>query len=146
MKIDWNTEILDDKDEPIRPPKRVNQQTGEVLEWGDVMTLGMLARQALNGMYEDEKSLGGDEKIKRMDLSFRIRDEMKAVIEEGKTGVESDWKVEDLTTVKTLCNKQIQMPLVYYRVAKILDGAANKTVPTAAEPSSPDRPGKRGKP
>ena len=92
------------------------------------MTLGALARQALNGMYEDEKSLSGEEKIKRMDLSFRIRDEMKTVIEANKTGAEPDWKVEDLSTIKTLCNKAISMPLVYYRVAKILDGAAGKPI------------------
>ncbi len=78
-------------------------------ENGEKATVGWACVEALLATYEDEKNLGGEEKIKRHKIAVKIH---------GKPEV--DLKAEEITKIKNLVGKAFG-PLIVGRVFEILD-------------------------
>lgn len=98
MKIDFNIEL--------------KNMDGEVLRDGDkVLTLGAASINALMSTYPDEKNVSGEDKLKRYDLSLRIKN----------SDISSDYKSEEITLIKKLIGKAFT-PLVVGQAYKILEG------------------------
>ena len=74
------------------------------------MLLRMACVNALMGLYEDEKNLSGEEKVKRYDMATKIQ-----------AMSEVDFTTEEIATIKKLVAKSYS-PLVVGQAWKMLEG------------------------
>jgi hypothetical protein len=81
-----------------------------VSEGGKPMTLGIAAVNALQSVFEDERNLGGDEKMKRFLLAMKIHG----------ASLPLDVTTDEAALIKKLVAK-LPSILVYGRVANMLD-------------------------
>lgn len=65
-------------------------------------TLRLAARNALNGVYQDEQNLSGDEKYKRGEIA-------QSIVATGEVKL----KVEDIALIKRLIGKAYPPPIVF---------------------------------
>lgn len=65
-------------------------------------TLRLAARNALNGVYQDEQNLSGDEKYKRGEIA-------QSILSAGEVKL----KVEDIALIKRLIGKAYPPPIVF---------------------------------
>lgn len=84
--------------------------TGEELKNGeDVLTLRWCAVQALMALYDDERNLPGDEKLKRYTLALKIQ---KDTGPETALCKEVDYSLEELAKVKSLIGRHFSASVV----------------------------------
>lgn len=105
-KIDFSTEMLDLNAEVIKFPENGEQK---------VLTLKKVAIEALQGVFEDEKSLSQEEKLKRFFLANDI----------SKAKEPIEITSEQIVLIKQLVNKAYST-LVVGRVHQLLEGKSQE--------------------
>ena len=110
MKIDVTKVLEDLNGKPIMVGQQECPTCGQPAGEISPLTLRLVAIKALTASYEDERSLGGEEKVKRFHLALRLHDDD-----------EPDLKPEDVVLAKKLIGKLFG-PLVVGQSWIILDG------------------------
>lgn len=98
-------------------------ELGKLLDkaFGKEMSLANAAADSLLAGYEDEKNLGGEEKIRRLDLARRF----------CKGGVQ-EFNTTERDLIKQLVGKNFIGPLIYGLVVEALEGAEKVKDPVVA--------------
>lgn len=107
-------------------PQEVQEPLGKALDecFGKEQTLASVAMDSLLTGHEDEKNLGGEEKVRRFELARRIG--------KAKGEVEVNFNTTERDLIKMLVNKTYSGPLVYSLVHELLEGAPKFDEPTTA--------------
>jgi hypothetical protein len=101
----YGNEILGEDNEPIR--------------------LGSLCVNALMGIFEDEKELDGNEKIRRTLMAERIVKRSKgATVTYARINLDA----EDVVLLKKLSNKMFPSPAIYTAVVRLLEGKTERKI------------------
>lgn len=114
MKIDFSQPICGLDGQPIYPATR--GEDGAVAVSNDPMLLRSVCTGALLGVYEAERHLTGDDKVKRADMAKRIY----------SSGEPIDLKAEDIVELKKLVNMAYPSPLVVSAAYEMLDPCGAK--------------------
>lgn len=95
-------------------PATARETIGKKLDdtFGKEMTLASVATNSLLGAHEDEKNLGGEEKVRRFELARRFT----------KGGMQ-EFNTTERELIKTLAGKNYRGPLIYGLVVELLESA-----------------------
>lgn len=99
--VDFAKALVDENGKPVctLTPKELD---GRECPVDSMFTLRLAARNALNGVYQDEQNLSGDEKYKRGEIA-------QSIIATGEVKL----KVEDIALIKRLIGKAYPPPIVF---------------------------------
>ena len=120
MKINWNEKIVDFSDKAID-----HEDT--------LLTVGIFSRTALSSMYEDEKTLSGDDRFKRGLLAKKINDQLgdnPAKLAGRGVKIDDDFTVEEIAMAKE-CVGKLGSPLIVVQVYEVLEGKSKAETDTS---------------
>ena len=90
---------------------------------GEPIRLGSLCVNALMGVYEDEKDLSGEEKVRRSLLAESL---IKGVRGDTVTYKKVNIDSEDVVLLKKLANKMFPSPTLYTPIVRLLEGKTER--------------------
>ena len=98
MQVTIGTVLVGMDDSPLKdkiPSGQKNLMGGDIMIDGPEITLRAVSMTALTGVYEDERNLSGDEKVKRWMLAVKLK----------RAGDSVDLVSEEIVLIKKLIGK-----------------------------------------